>query len=207
MAPSYIFAFEQSFKIVAKKKFNEAEAIDKALDLFWEKGYEATSMRDLIAHLNITTGSLYDSFGSKDKLFAMCYDAYNAKYIKGLMKELEKENSGSQAIVNFFNAMLQSHSGLRGEFGCFMTNTITELGYKKPPIADRSIRQLAEVEEAFFKAVKRGQERGEIRTNIEAHELAAFLTTTFQGMNVMIKVHNNPLKLMGVVNMTLKMIK
>jgi TetR/AcrR family transcriptional repressor of nem operon len=187
---------------MAKKKFNEEEVIRKAMELFWMKGYEATSMRDLVSHLGITTGSIYDSFGSKHELYTKALDQHYRMYLSNMIQSIDDEPIGRKSIEKFFQFMLGLYSSEKGCLGCFFTNSVVELSVQDKMLALRSAKVIEELENAFLRAVKRGQKDGSINASHNAKNLAKLLGNVFFGMNVQIKANNDPTALKGAIKMT-----
>jgi TetR/AcrR family transcriptional repressor of nem operon len=86
-----------------EKTFDEDEAIDKAMHVFWEKGFEPASMADLIAGIGITRGSLYNAFGGKEQLFVKALKKYDRDYRRALLAEMEALDDPKRAIAALFD--------------------------------------------------------------------------------------------------------
>jgi len=109
-----------------KKEYVEEEVIEKAMNLFWIKGYENTSMQMLEKEMGINKFSIYSSFGSKKGLFIESLKLYREKVGK-ITKELEKSSAGVLAIKQYFYQFLKLSAGKGFSKGCLITNTINEI--------------------------------------------------------------------------------
>jgi len=167
------------------KEFSEDQALDKAIEIFWHKGYNGTSAQDLVTHLGLSRSSLYDTFGDKQKLFAKALNKYqDDNYVK--IKELLESavNIKDTLTVIFKLAVVESLED-RITKGCFMVNSAVELAMHDEEIA-KIVRDNQKVmEEVFYTAVKKGQEAGQISTKQEARLLARFIFNTYSGIRVL----------------------
>ena len=106
--------------------FDKEEALKKAMEIFWEKGYASTSLQDLTQHLGIGKGSFYATFGSKEKLFTAALDLYKQTRKAQLTDLLKSETDlklGLRKLVEHnLDELLQKHNGK----GCFISNTSAE---------------------------------------------------------------------------------
>lgn len=109
-----------------KKEYIEEEVVEKAMNLFWIKGYENTSMRMLEKEMGINKFSIYSSFGSKTGLFVESLKLYRRK-VDVLINELEKSSAGILAIKEYFYKFLKLSARKGFGKGCLMTNTLNEI--------------------------------------------------------------------------------
>src|ERR1700684_1120320 len=84
------------------RKFDEATALDAAIECFWRRGYEATSLRDLTAAMGLSAPSLYNAFGDKEELFALALERYLDSNTRGRLRRLEEMFAPKRAIERFF---------------------------------------------------------------------------------------------------------
>jgi len=109
------------------KKFDQEKVFEKALHLFWEKGYEATSLSDLTDQLGIGKGSFYDTFGSKKQLFDNCLSAYRMKGYEALDSFLAKKTNPIEGIAYFLDKHTEMMFADTEAKGCFIANSTVEL--------------------------------------------------------------------------------
>jgi TetR/AcrR family transcriptional repressor of nem operon len=170
------------------KEFNPDDAIEKAMHVFWHKGYEATSMEDLLTAMNLNRGSLYDTFGDKRELFLKAMDRYCMDGSIGRrFSILNQPGPALPLIRQFIGAMLEFGLSDPQRRGCFITNTVMELAPHEKDIALKVAGRLQMAEEAFFKLLTRAKQEGELAHDKDPRALARFLTTMMQGTIVMIK--------------------
>lgn len=170
------------------RSFNEAEIIDKAVEVFWKKGYEATSIQDLVNAMGIQRGSLYSTFGNKQQLFIKSLERYSVTVVSKLLEILESKPSAVESIELFF-AQLVEHLLNAGELrSCLVTNSAIERGLRDPETRQLVLKLLQALEEGFYQALLRAKNNNELSTELNLKQLARYLTSSMQGLLVMGKV-------------------
>lgn len=109
------------------REFDEEKALDAAMQLFWEKGYAATSLSDLTAKMGIQKPSLYSAFGDKEGLFEATLRRYTNLHAANIRTKLQNEQSVKEAIRTFFENMVEEEYKKEFSKGCFCINTMVEL--------------------------------------------------------------------------------
>ncbi len=171
------------------KEFDPEQALDKAMHLFWRKGYKATSVQDLVDAMGINRFSLYDTFGDKHQLFLATLDLYEQEWGKDKLYALEHSQEGLRAIRRFFQEWLESYDSEEGRQGCFLTNSAVEVALHDQAAAAFVRADLARLEEAFYKALVRARKKGEIPKSLNLRDYACFFTNSIMGFTVLLKVH------------------
>lgn len=143
------------------KSFNEEQAIEQAMRVFWQKGYESASMADLIAQTGITRGSLYNAFGDKRSLFLKALLRYEQDR-QVVLAELEALDQPRTAIHTFFDTTVARTAADEDHKGCFLFNTSLELSAHDEQVRDIVCRGVNLVEAFFRRCIEVGQARGEI---------------------------------------------
>jgi TetR/AcrR family transcriptional repressor of nem operon len=175
------------------KEFNPDDALEKAMQVFWHKGYEATSMEDLLSAMDINRGSLYATFGDKRELFLKAMDRYCAGGgIGSGISILNQPGPALPLIRRFIGAMLEFGLSDPLRRGCLITNTVMELAPHEKDIARKVAGRLQRAEGAFFKLLTRAKQEGELAKDKDPRTLARFLVTMMQGTIVMIKAGASP---------------
>lgn len=171
------------------KEFNPDEALEKAMQVFWHKGYEATSMEDLLTAMNLNRGSLYATFGDKRELFLKALDLYccSGGSLGSRFSILSQPGPALPLIRQFINRMLEFGLSDPLRRGCMLTNTVMELAPHEKDIAVKISGRLQMVEEGLFKLLARAQQEGELVRDKDPLALARVLVTMMQGTIVMIK--------------------
>jgi TetR/AcrR family transcriptional repressor of nem operon len=181
-----IFVKEFNLNIMARaKEFNEDQVLDKAIEIFWYKGYNGTSAQDLVNHLGLSRSSLYDTFGDKQKLFARALKKYHDEnYIK-IKEILETATNIKETLSVIFKLAVVESLEDRITKGCFMVNSAVELAMHDADIAKIVNDNRKIMEEVFYTAVKKGQELGQISSKQEARSLARFIFNNYSGIRVL----------------------
>lgn len=168
------------------KQFDTDVALRKALETFWSKGYEATSMCDLVSHMGVNRASLYDTFGNKQALFRQTLDRYAEDSLNAITAMLEAPGSPLANIERYLGLLLQTQGpGLPN--GCYISNTAVELGPHDPQIAEKIRGFWTTLEALLEAALRKALEAGEISPHADTASLARFCNTFMQGMAVKIK--------------------
>jgi TetR/AcrR family transcriptional repressor of nem operon len=172
------------------REFDVDTAVERAMELFWSQGFEATSVTDLTRELGIGKGSLYAAFGSKEELYAAALGRYCSSQAAGLVALLEGVSEIRPALRAALRAMAEADA-TDPVRGCMLVNAATERG-DDPATAETVGRTLRLIESALTGALERARVRGELASDKEPAALARFLTTFVQGLRVMGKAHATP---------------
>lgn len=168
-----------------KKQFDPGVALRRGMELFWEKGYEATSIQDLVEGMGINRFSLYDTFKGKRELFDAALLRYLEQQVRPLLEEMLAGGVGLPGIRRFFDLTLARLTGPAGWWGCFMVNTAVELAPRDRGAAERVAMYIDLTEEAFYKALVQARKEGEVESLLPARTLARHLTNTVMALSVM----------------------
>ena len=185
------------------KEFDPEQALDKAMHLFWRKGYEATSVQDLVDAMGINRFSLYDTFGDKHRLFLATLDRYSQKVVFDRLCALEQSEEGLGAIRRYFQGVLKSTQSKEGLKGCLLTNCAIEVAPYDEEAAARIRTHLKRMEDIFYKALLRARTRGELRENLSLRDTARFLTNSAQGLGVLTKARPGRKEVGGIIRIIL----
>ncbi|WP_264553847.1 TetR/AcrR family transcriptional regulator [Flavobacterium sp. N2038] len=167
------------------KEFNEDQALDKAIEIFWHKGYNGTSAQDLVTYLGLSRSSLYDTFGDKQKLFVKALKRYQEQGQNYIIELLENSENVKVTFTEIFKRAVIESLEDRITKGCFMVNSAVELAMHDSEIARIVHENQKVMEEAFYKALKKGQESGQISTKQDARLLARFIFNNYSGIRVL----------------------
>jgi TetR/AcrR family transcriptional regulator, transcriptional repressor for nem operon len=169
------------------KEFNPDAAIEKAMQVFWHKGYEATSMEDLLSAMDLNRGSLYNTFGDKRQLFLKVVDRYCTTFVGSKFSLLNQPGPALPTLRRFINGMIEGALADPQRRGCLIANTVMELSPHEKEIAGTLHQALKMAENTFFRILTRAKQQGELSKEKDPRALARFLTTMMQGTIVMIK--------------------
>ncbi len=188
------------------KSFNQSEVLDKALNLFWEQGYNATSVQDLVDHLGINRASIYDTWGDKRGLYLETLKAYRKKGAANFLERLRSNQSSKAIIRNFLKDVTAEAIEDTCNKGCFLSNSASELANSDQNVFELFSDNNANMEAVLTELVKEGQNNGSI-TNTDAPEaLARFILNTAMGLRIMSKGRKSEKSLEEVVNIALSVL-
>jgi TetR/AcrR family transcriptional repressor of nem operon len=157
------------------------------MQVFWERGYEATSIEDLVQGMGINRFSLYSTFGDKHQLFVTVLERYSATIVAALMGELEHSAAGLPAIRKFFTRLVEFFASARGWRGCLITNTVVELAPHDPQAAAKVQAYVVRLEEAFYRVLLQAQQTQQLAPSHACRDLARFLAGSALGLGVLAK--------------------
>lgn len=184
------------------KCFNREEALEKAIGAFWAKGYEATSVQDLVECMGINRGSLYDTFGDKHKLFLEALDRYG-QGSQLRIETLRQPGDPREILTRFMYVFMQKQVSDPARRGCFLTNSAVELSSRDDECAERIKIFFEDMEDGFRDLIARGQQEGIFKSKREAASLASFFVGVLQGIRVIGKVNPDEEVLRPMVDVAL----
>lgn len=172
-----------------QKEFDETTVLDQALDLFWRKGYGATSTDELLAAMRLNRGSLYHAFGSKQGVYQRAVEAYTQRSLTALRAFLLADPDPAAAIRALFRDLAHRTDPADVSRGCFFGNALAELSVAAPELQALSARMLRGIETAFAEAVAQAQRTGVLTAPVPAADLARHLLTLWNGLYLTRRLH------------------
>lgn len=157
------------------RTFEPQEALNEAMRLFWLKGYEATSMADLMEAMDLHKGSIYKEFGDKKQLFHRALRSYLDQGAVGMRAAMEQAASPREAVESFFKMSLRQCTTGEVVKGCFMMNTVVELGPHDEDIRQMIATFMSGMRSTLIGLIRKGQEMGQFRDDRTPEQLAEFL--------------------------------
>ncbi|MET7699765.1 TetR/AcrR family transcriptional regulator [Streptomyces sp. NPDC005485] len=189
------------------KEFDPEAALQAALELFWQRGYEATSMSDLVERLGVGRASIYATFGNKHELYLKALERYQQARDPLLLRELSQPGPALpavRAVVRRF-ADEAATEGKRLT-GCFVTNTAAELAPHDPAAARRVEHSWDHIETLFHSALVRAQAQGELAADRDPLALARMLLVLLQGLRVVGKASADPARVRDAATQALTLL-
>jgi TetR/AcrR family transcriptional repressor of nem operon len=165
------------------REFDENVVLQKAMELFWEQGYEKTSMNDLVDHMGIHRRSLYDTFGDKHTLFLKTIDFYNEVIKNKLQAGISHAETPKQAIQFIFDSTIEGYENKPG--GCLIVNSATELALRDEEVEKKTEAAFMQTEQVLAELIRKGQQTGEISCDYDAEILSEILQNTLLGIRVL----------------------
>jgi len=166
------------------KQFDETEVLKKAKELFCEKGYNGTSMDDLVQATGLSRSSIYDTFGDKHGLFLKSLNQYRCAQQGDLEKQCAKSDSPKKKIRSVFDYTIKDILSDKDRKGCLLINVSMELSAVDKEVAAVSISNMEELEQFFSSLAKEGQTKGEISKKFTPKALGRHLYSSLMGLRV-----------------------
>lgn len=189
-----------------KEDFNRAEVLDKAKNVFWLKGYNGTSMQDLVDAMGLNRSSIYNSFGNKLSLYQESLEHYKSETVAMREKVLQKDKNSLEIIGLMFLYAMRDIVGDTANKGCMIINCATELGSQYQEVSTLVQNNQNGLFEFFEKLVKSGQKEGSIRKDETSEMLAYYLASAFQGFRITGLNLKDEKALKGIIQNTLRAI-
>lgn len=188
------------------KEFDPDVALRAALELFWERGYEATSMADLVERLGVARASIYATFGGKHELYLKALDHYGELVDPGMLARLSQPGPALPAVRALVEQYAGEAAGEGGRRGCFVVNTAVELAPHDAAAARRVQASWDYLETALTSALIRARAQGELAAGKDPRALARCLLTVVQGLRVMGKAGPEPGRLRDAATQVLALL-
>ncbi len=188
------------------KEFDPEAALRDALELFWERGYEATSMADLVERLGVARASIYATFGGKRELYLRALERYGELTGNGMLQELSGPGPALPAVRAFVERYAAESSGEERHRGCFVANTAVELAPHDDEAARRVRENWLTVETAITSALLRARAQAELANDADPYALARFLVVLLQGMRVTGKASDDTARVRAAAEQALRLL-
>ncbi len=185
-------------------EFNKEETVKKAMNVFWEKGYNGTSMQDLVDAMQINRSSLYNTIGDKQQLFHECVSSYADQVMQETREKAEMEKSPLQALIKIIRD--KSDWIIQSENGCLGVKTIFEVAQ-----TDETVRNLlCKNNDVYLKfmtdLIQRAMDAGEIDDSEDAAMMAEYIMMSFTGWKQSYILQGNPIKVKKMADFLIKSI-
>ncbi|GIP00611.1 TetR family transcriptional regulator [Paenibacillus lautus] len=187
------------------KEFEENEVLDKAMRLFWEQGYEKTSMTELVEHMGIHRRSLYDTFGDKHSLFLKAMERFDDKISAALAGEVKRSKTASEALQFIFSFMIDGDED--SPAGCLMVNSAVELAARDVEVDSKATKAFTTAEQLLKEIILWGQREGEFTSTYNAEELAEYLHNVWIGLRVIARTSVSKEKLHRITHISMKLLE
>jgi AcrR family transcriptional regulator len=168
------------------REFDEDEVLDKALLLFWERGYEGTSLNDLLQSTGLTKSSLYQAFGSKEGLFERVVQRYHDHHL-GFRYEALSEPTPRRIVERLLYGMVELHVGKRTPAGCLETGAALFCSPESDSIRRELARSRGKFRRLLGDRLKIVKDAGPLPPGMIIDDLTLLVATVIQGMAVQAK--------------------
>lgn len=187
------------------KEFEENAVLEKAMRLFWNQGYEKTSMSDLVEHMGIHRRSLYDTFGDKHTLFMKAMDRFGDKINACLTTGVKRSETAAQALQFIFDFLIRGDGD--SPPGCLFVNSAVELAPHDIDVDAKATEAFIQLEQMLKEVIFWGQQNGEFTLDNDAEELAEYLQNVLVGLRVMARTSIPKEKLHHTAKLSMKILE
>jgi TetR/AcrR family transcriptional regulator, transcriptional repressor for nem operon len=188
------------------KDFDEADVLAKAIRLFWQKGYNGTSMQDLVDGLGISRSSLYDTFGDKRKLYLKALETYKQAEAANRTKVFDPSLPAKTAIRQLLDHIIIELVKDKQHKGCFLINSAVETAPNDKQVNHILCQNDQEIETALYEVIQRGQHGGEITSRRDAKALARFIFNNIIGIRVSGKLATDKSAFEDIIQLTMSVL-
>ena len=166
------------------REFDIDDALDKAIRVFRERGYHATSITDLSEAMELTPGSIYKAFKDKHAVFLAAFDRYAARRAEQTRKAATSAKSARNRIRDALLSYIEMSQGIEGWRGCLVVGGNVELSAQDPDVAARVSAAMKKNEALFAELIRSGHTDGSIPTHVDPDDTARLLVCLTQGLRV-----------------------
>ncbi|WP_427874491.1 TetR/AcrR family transcriptional regulator [Flavobacterium sp. MMS24-S5] len=185
--------------------YEDSNIIKKAQEVFWQKGYSATSLSDLQKATGAGAGSFYNTFkGGKKEVFKKAIEERRLAF-DAFKNELAKSDSPLELIKDFFRSIAETDANEHLK-GCIIANTVVEMTYIDEDLEANAVQILKEVEQMFIATIKTEQVKGNIQSKIAPEVLGKYLITFWCGLNTLRRMYPDKKILTDQIEMQLAVI-
>jgi TetR/AcrR family transcriptional regulator, transcriptional repressor for nem operon len=187
--------------------YKREEVVEKAMRAFWEHGYEATGMAEIIRITGLKPGSIYSAFQSKQDLFLAALDLYGDLNRAVVERQLAKRINPLEAIRDFFRQLAATVAGPSGKRSCFLVNSALEVARHDKAARKLIYANFQSIEASFRRTLERAQAEGYLARGKDPQALAATLMVFIWGLRVLGTTSPTPAQTESVVGQVLELLR
>ena len=185
--------------------YDDKDVLEKAQQVFWTKGYTATSLEDLLVAMGIGSGSFYNAFkGGKKELFRKAIQQRREAFNQ-FKQTLSESNTPIDLIKEFFRSIAKADRQTHMQ-GCIIANTIVEMASLDKELEKEAVNILKEVEQLYTITIEKAQKNGTLKNQTDPVLLGRYLITLYNGLNVTRRMYPDPKTLLKLIDMQLEII-
>lgn len=187
-------------------QFERDQVLEGAMQAFWDQGYCATSMTQLVKATKLNPGSIYAAFKSKEGLFLAALDHYGEASAEKIRRAVKQSDSPLEGIRNYFRQLATTTADPKAKRSCFLVNTVLELARQNKKVEQRVNTHFEIIESCFRSALQAARDDGELSADKDPAELATFLMSSIWGLRVLGATGPAPERADAVVSQVLKLL-
>jgi len=171
------------------REFDERQALVSAMLVFWEKGYEGTSIQDLEEAMGLKRTSIYNAFGNKRQVFNRILDCYKESVMSALFEAMDSAPDIREGIRRLLYAALDIHFDEDRPGGCLVVLSVLESGQHDAKSSDTLAQTIHDLKTGLQQRLKKAKQAGELSPDLDVAGTATTIATTMTGLMVMGKAH------------------
>ncbi len=188
------------------KQFDERQALASAMRVFWEKGYEGTSISDLEQAMGLKRTSIYNTFGNKSAIFERVMTCYKESVMSALFAAMDAAPDIREGLRRLMNAALDIHFDEDNPGGCLVVLSLMESGQHDEQLLGSMQQTIHELKNALQARLNKAKKSGELSRHLDAGSTATTIATTMNGMMVMGKADFSRASLNKSVNQVVSLL-
>ena len=188
------------------RSFKNDDVLDAAIECFWRRGLEGTSVRDLAAEMGINGPSLYNAFGDKRSLFVQSLERYAARSMRERIERLECQQTPKAAVQMFFQEVIARSLSDPDHRGCLIVNSALEVAPHDRELRKVVIGYLGEIENFFARCLDRAKDAREIPKSVEPGDTARLFLGLLLGLRVAARANPDRVLLEGMMRPALALL-
>lgn len=188
-------------------QFDPEEALECAMQVFWRRGCEGTSLQDLLRATRLSKSSLYQTFGNKHALFERCMQRYRLTMVAEMREMLSRSTSGRAFIESMLLGVAKETTGANARRGCLVMNTATEFAQSDPDVADLVRQGRRAFVEVFEAALLQARREGDLRADADVDVLARYLVSSLAGLKTMVKAGADAAEVTAIARVSLALLE
>jgi TetR/AcrR family transcriptional repressor of nem operon len=189
------------------REYEPEEALEKAMQAFWQKGYSDTSLEDLVERTGVSRYGLYSTFGDKHDLFMACLTRYRTVAVAWLLTPMEAPDASLAAIRGYFDSLVKIGTTPAGRMGCLICNTAIEVAPIDRDAAKQVNALFQRMRNAFRSALTNAKKHGEVSSGLDEEAHADYLTGVAQGLFVLTRSSAGGVSIQSFVQVALEALR
>ena len=186
------------------RSFDPDEALDAARDVFWQKGFQGTSLDDITAATGLAKPSLYAAFGDKNALFLKVLDRYHARIVANAERTLNERPSARDAIERWLKGFVPFCSGIKGSRGCLSVNTAADGASDQKEVRNSIARFNRKLEELLRNRLR--ADRAQFSDAFDPDAAAHTIMAIYLGLMVLAKEVPDAARVRATLNQAMKLL-
>ena len=188
------------------KQFDETQALVSAMRVFWEKGYEGTSIHDLEQAMGLNRTSIYNTFGNKRAIFNRVMSCYKESVMASLFAALDNAPDIREVVRRLLNGALDIHFDEDNPGGCLVVLSVLESGQHDAESQLAMQQTLQDLKTALQARLSKAKKAGELAKDLDVGSTATTISTTMTGMMVMGKANFTRASLKKTINQVVSLL-